>query len=114
MAKSDIPGARRLSAKAKEVWLENTTAEQLPNFRQVVFNVVHEYCFFICTQAACDGCNVAKMRSWVANVKELPQNMSVPVIRDLNVKSLKKAESKIKPITVERSDAPEHKAGKSS
>jgi hypothetical protein len=101
---SDIPGARRLSAKAKETWLEQTTTEQLPNFRQVMFNVVHEYCFFICTQPVCDGCNVVKMRSWLANLKELPQNMGVPVVRDLNVKSLGKAESKVKPIEVERSE----------
>lgn len=106
MAKTDIPGARRLSAKAKETWVEQTAPDQLPNFRQVMFNTVHEYCFFICTQSACDGCNVVKLRSWVANLKDLPQNMGVPVVRDLNLKSLEKLESKVKPIVVERSDAP--------
>jgi len=106
MAKVDIPGARRLSAKAKETWVEQTSPEQLPNFRQVMFNTVHEYCFFICTLSSCEGCQVVKLRSWVANVKDLPQNMGVPVIRDLNLKSLDKLEAKVKPIVVERSDAP--------
>lgn len=108
MAKTDIPGARRLSAKAKETWHEQTAAEQMPNFRQVMFNVIHEYCFFLCTQSACDGCNVVKLRSWVANMKDLPQNLGVPAVRDLNIKSLDKVEAKVKPITVERSDGPEH------
>ncbi len=48
-----------------------------------------------------------KLRAWVASVKELPQNMGVPVVRDLNIKGLQKAEGKRKPIEVERSDAPE-------
>jgi len=101
MAKSDVPGARHLSAKAKEVWLEQTTPEQLPHFRQVIYNMVHEYCFWMCGQPKCDGCAVVKLRSWVANVKALPQSFSTPVIREMEPEELEKLESETKRMVVE-------------
>lgn len=112
MAKAEIPGSRRLSARAKEMWDDVTKPENVQNSRQVVFNLVHNYCFFLCQQPSCDGCNVVKLRSWVSNMKEVPQNIGVPVIRELDVKALEKAEDKVPSVEVKSADVPENPSGK--
>ena len=107
MSNTEIPGSRHLSAKAKKIWREYTSEENLPHFRQVVFNVIHEYCFFICHEAACEGCKVAELRSWLSSLKVLPQSVSIPVVRELDQSKVEAAESEAPYIEVEKSNAVE-------
>jgi hypothetical protein len=42
------------------------------------------------------------MRSWLASLKEVPQNVSgVPVVRELNIKEVEKQEKKSPKIEIE-------------
>ena len=101
MAKREIPGARHLSAKAKKIWKENTSEDNLPHFRQVCFNMVHEYCFFVCRESSCEACKVSSLRSWMSSLKALPQNLKIPLVRELDVVALSVAEDNSPGIEVE-------------
>lgn len=89
-SKHDVPGARHLSSKAKELWRAATTSEAIPHTRQVVYNIVHEFCFAVCRKPSCDGCQVVNLRSWLAGMKDLPSNLGTPVIREIDKKLSKK------------------------
>ena len=83
MSKKDIPGARHLSSKAKKLWAEGTTEDNLPHFRGACYNLVHTYCFFMCRETTCEGCKVADVRSWLSSLKAIPQaGEGTPVVKE--------------------------------
>lgn len=88
-----VPGSHHLSSQAKRMWDFTTSPKEISHFRKVSYNSIHEYCFFICAQPSCDGCQVVKLKSWMAGLKKMPSTVDgTPVIRNLDTKRLKDLE----------------------
>ena len=80
-----VPGSHHLSSQARRMWDFTTSPKELPHFRKVCYNTIHEFCHFVCKQPSCEGCQVLKLKAWAASMKKLPSTMEgTPVIRDLD------------------------------